>query len=254
MKFPSLVKMSAGIALLLLCYLVPVQAQTKSETLSNKNVVELSKAGLSEDIIITKINASACRFDLSAAALVELKKQGVKDEVVAAMMNKESSASDEPSKPARSGNYSVGTVNSIQAVVHGKPKPLEKQISSIRTKMKAFGYGGASSLLEITGATSPVRLSSGEAGTFLIKTDGSTPDVILYKSKPNGGNRSAETMKATMTGLKPTKSIRSISFNALKNGVYEIKVESSLDKGEYFFTVRQSANPTSPEAYAFGVD
>lgn len=61
------------------------------EVLNNNDVVLLTQAGLSEDLIIRKINESAGDFDTSAQGLIDLKKAGVSDVVIALMMEKKSS-------------------------------------------------------------------------------------------------------------------------------------------------------------------
>jgi hypothetical protein len=63
-------------------------AQAKAEVLTNKMIIEMNKAGLDKEIIITKIAASECKFDLSTNALITLKNQKIPNEVITAMMNK----------------------------------------------------------------------------------------------------------------------------------------------------------------------
>ena len=59
-----------------------------AEVLDNAAVVRLTKAGLSSEIILLKIEQCDARFDLSTDALVELKSAGVADAVIKAMMLK----------------------------------------------------------------------------------------------------------------------------------------------------------------------
>jgi hypothetical protein len=55
--------------------------------MTNARVVELSKTGLDDEIIIAKINNGSCHFQLSDVDLLELKKAGVSSKVVAAMLD-----------------------------------------------------------------------------------------------------------------------------------------------------------------------
>ena len=55
---------------------------------SNTDVLELKKAGFSDDLIITKIQGSTCSFSLETADMIALKKVGLSDKVIAAMMAK----------------------------------------------------------------------------------------------------------------------------------------------------------------------
>ncbi len=55
-------------------------------SMSNKDVLELHKAGFSQDIIIAKIKSSLCNFDTSTQALQVLKAAAVPEAVVLAML------------------------------------------------------------------------------------------------------------------------------------------------------------------------
>ncbi|HEX9931008.1 MAG TPA: hypothetical protein VGB02_20910 [Pyrinomonadaceae bacterium] len=61
-----------------------INAQT--ETLTNAEIVRMSQAGLSKQIIIQKISVSTAKFELTTDELVNLKKAGVDDDVIAAML------------------------------------------------------------------------------------------------------------------------------------------------------------------------
>ncbi len=91
MKFTS--------ALLVICLyavsVLQIPAQTTQETLTNESVVQLTKAGLSNDAIIEKIKSSDVNFDLSTKALSDLKADGVADAVIVQMLKGKTSEADE---------------------------------------------------------------------------------------------------------------------------------------------------------------
>lgn len=60
----------------------------QTNTLTNKDVVQLTQMKLPNSIIIQKIKSSKCNFDTSADALVSLTTSGVNEEVVMIMMGK----------------------------------------------------------------------------------------------------------------------------------------------------------------------
>ncbi|HLY41970.1 MAG TPA: hypothetical protein VKR52_12205 [Terracidiphilus sp.] len=60
------------------------------QTLNNDAVIKLAKAGLSDDLILTTINASPGSYDTSANGLIALKTAGVSDKVIAALVVKAS--------------------------------------------------------------------------------------------------------------------------------------------------------------------
>lgn len=61
-------------------------AQAQAEILTNAQIISLTEAQLSEEIICAKINSSAGKYDVSTDALIELKKAGVADQIVAKML------------------------------------------------------------------------------------------------------------------------------------------------------------------------
>lgn len=65
---------------------VPGQATADHLALSNADIVEMVKAGLSEEVILAKIRVCGCQFDTSTAALSRLKASGVPDSIVVAMI------------------------------------------------------------------------------------------------------------------------------------------------------------------------
>lgn len=59
------------------------------EKLNNQSVLQMISLGLSEEIIIEKINSEFVQFDTSTQALVSLKEQGVSEQIILAMMQRQ---------------------------------------------------------------------------------------------------------------------------------------------------------------------
>jgi hypothetical protein len=55
-------------------------------TLTNQDILDMNKMGLSADILVAKIKSSPCDFDTSPAQLQQLKSSGLADEVILAMV------------------------------------------------------------------------------------------------------------------------------------------------------------------------
>ena len=64
----------------------PAAAQTKPAGLTNKEVVDMVKAGLTSEIIVAKIKSTPAKFDTSPEALSQLRISGVPDPVILAMV------------------------------------------------------------------------------------------------------------------------------------------------------------------------
>jgi hypothetical protein len=65
--------------------------QSVSTALTNKDILDMVKAGLTADVIVAKIKSSATSFETSPTVLTELKTAGVPDAVILAMVDRPSS-------------------------------------------------------------------------------------------------------------------------------------------------------------------
>ena len=83
-------------SLLLLALLSSGSAQSPREVLTNAKIVDLVRLGLSDALIVAKINRSECQCDTSTAAISKLKAARVSDGVIMAMMG--SAGDAEPKK------------------------------------------------------------------------------------------------------------------------------------------------------------
>ena len=73
---------------------VTTQTAADRTPLTNNDIVEMVKAGLSEDVVLAKIRACRCQLGTSTAALAQLKASGVPDTVVVAMIEVSSVAAE----------------------------------------------------------------------------------------------------------------------------------------------------------------
>jgi len=80
------------VVLLAICPLAFAQ-----QALNNDAIIKLVKAGMSDDLIITTINAQPGNFDVSTDGLIALKTGGASDKVVSAIVLKASAAPPPPS-------------------------------------------------------------------------------------------------------------------------------------------------------------
>nr|WP_260393641.1 hypothetical protein [Ornithobacterium rhinotracheale] len=65
-------------------------AYAQQTIFNNNSVVEMKQAGLSDDLIKTKIATENSQFDTSTNAILALKKQGISDELISLMIQKNS--------------------------------------------------------------------------------------------------------------------------------------------------------------------
>ncbi len=248
------------------------------ETVTNKSVIDLTKAGFDSSLIASKIETSDCKFDLSTTGLITLKKANVSPYVITVMMNKSMGSKTTPSSPLKA--VSEGSVipakNSESKIENGsvpepdiinlvhyynKSKnqitPLERASANMRSRAKMLGYGGVNMTYEVHGEKSPVRIPKNDALSFVVNAGGGTGDgFILYKVEVKGSTRRAVAMAvSSIAGMKGSKGVIAINTKMLKQSIYELIPTSALEPGEYFFAKSANTATTSnADVYAFGVD
>lgn len=106
-------------------------AFAQNETIGNTTIIEMSKSGLSTEIILKKIASSRTTFDVSAASLIELKKASVDDGVITAMMERNEAPLAVETEKARSAAAAFSE--------SGPPPALTRQDAMAAAKTIAFG-------------------------------------------------------------------------------------------------------------------
>jgi hypothetical protein len=93
----------------------PAKPQAAASALTNKDVLEMLKAGLTAEVVAAKIKSSATSFDTSPTDLTDLKTAGVPDAVILAMVDRPSSSGTLAEVPADGiANVPDGTEIEIQ--------------------------------------------------------------------------------------------------------------------------------------------
>lgn len=255
--------------MLLSASIAAVYGQTTTEKLTNAKIISMVKGGLPKTVIIKSIENKSGNFDTSTEALLTLKKQGVPDDVITAIVSK--GATTEPVKVQQTIQGTSSTTPSLdnlnQIYQYNKASntvtALERVQADQKTKMKAFGYGGATVAYEVQGEKSPIRFPANDNISFIVNSGGNAPDFILYKLESKKKTRSAATMKtkgafngAFGSGGVMQGGNNSLAFNItqLKAGVYQITPSTKLESGEYFFANKSTAGTLTIEVYAFGID
>jgi hypothetical protein len=280
MSKPFMYVLFAGVLLVNLA-----QAQGNKETIDNQSVIDMYKAGLSKDLILSKIANSECHFNTSTQGMIELKKQHVPESIISAMMKQGDKsggakpastpapatpaqpAGDQKNTPAKGSAAAATTAPDLEILnlIHAWNKKnnqtmaLEKTTAQMKSKTKALGYGGVNIVFEVPGEKSTVRLAEHEQPVFLVNTGGALPDgFVLYKLAVKKKYREAVTTNVNGVGqMKGSEGVISVNIKSMKNGLYELIPATALEKGEYFFAQRTGGNAlttTNADVYAFGVD
>ena len=68
------------------------------QTLTNDSIIKMAKAGLSDDLIVSTINTSSGKFDVTTDGLIALKSGGVSDKVVSTILLKRNGSAPLPAQ------------------------------------------------------------------------------------------------------------------------------------------------------------
>lgn len=257
----------------------------QSKTLTVDDVIKLSKAGLSDDVIIAQINKRPQPFDLNADQLLQLKAANVSDRVIAAMVGSKSSS--EPSStsppPAATATANPGTAN---PVINQQHSPIPADIQSLpdgfyyRTEQgwqplqvismaggglkhvgKMFVPGLTPQMVwTFRGNQAPVQIE-GKRPTFCIKesaylanVQGRTErDLLIVRFDKKSDHRELQTTNGGnvftfKSGLSKDR-MPEINTRSLAEGIFLVAPSEDLKTGEYLLTF--SALGTS--GYDFGI-
>jgi len=100
------------------------------QTLNNESVVKLAKAGLSDELIVSTINASPGNYDTSAEGLIALKQAGVSDKVVTAIVQKASATIPAQSHDSPATTPPPAATNDKEAPVPAPASPSPEEPAS----------------------------------------------------------------------------------------------------------------------------
>ena len=255
------------------------------QTMTNDSIAKLCKAGLSDDLIVSTINASPAAYNTSAEGLIALKTAGASDKVVSAVVSKSSGATtpaptasatptstnpDDPTAPHEAGIY----VYSQSAPAGSKMLMLEPSVYTqgktggmfasamtygiAKIKMKAVIRGGHSNAR--VGDPQPVFYFYFEeqgAGLSHASTPfggTSTPnEYTLLKFDVKGDTRETVVGKLNAFGASggtDDKAVTGFTYTKLRPGVYKVTLNGPLQPGEYGFISAAGQAIVSPYAGA----
>jgi hypothetical protein len=168
-----------------------VPASQGAEVLRNSDIMSLTKASVSGEVIVLKIKASTSQFDTSADAILVLKAGGVADAVIGAMIEASARDSNTPRPafvPTGSHTNQTKSVITVQAFTAGRDmawpydmKQLQIQtVAELKAKDAIRGRFDISADMPVDGTTANYTLDgevlswkSGNRATRLLVGMGS---------------------------------------------------------------------------------
>ncbi len=235
---------------------------------SNQDVIEMAKAGLSDDVIITKIRQAydagpdAVSFDTSVDGLKALKGANVPDSVIKVMINP-----TPPPTTVVAGTSPISVDPSLPPPEVGVYWRDERKFILIQgqavTNTKTGGKAGSFFTdglrnqhwdATIEGNTSKNVVRDRQPIFYLYVPDGDdSSDYVLVKLNKKGDHR--EFQIGSFGGIRGGKSgvqkDKEVAFSAEHVGirVYKIKLDEGLKPGEYAFFMGTGQSNTMAGAH-----
>jgi hypothetical protein len=243
-----------------------VASPAVAETLNNATVIQLVQAGIGNEAVIAKINASDGKYDLSTNDLIALKAAGVSGDVIAAMIGASSrivapaalSLTDvNPMTPHPSGVYFIDAAAKqlarIEPTVSNQAKTggiigyaLTGGIASMSVKVAISGQAARVIspnvapefyfFFDASNAATSNLASSWAAGSAQTVT--SPSEFTLIKLMEKKGRREARVGSLNIAGAKSgvmDKDRIPFNYAMVRPGVYKITAQQPLQPGQYGF-------------------
>lgn len=239
---------------------------------NNDAIVKMVKAGLSDDVIVTTINASPGTYDTSANALMALRQAGASDKVIAAIVLKGASAAPAPATPPASAAPAPVSalppgISSVGAYYQDSTAAWQQ----VSAELVNFESGGVMKHIATAGLVKEDRdgVITGSRAHLLLKTpatfilylpQGRAPeDYVLLRLHINGNTREFQ-LVAGGVAHETTGAIRDdvpFSSNNIAPNAYQIVLSPSIGEGEYGFLEPQDTSqkppPSSGKIYTFSI-
>jgi hypothetical protein len=116
-------------------------AQVAAAAVTNFDLVQMTRAGVSEDLIISTVRSRGGRLDLSPGGLISLKQQGVSDRVVLAAQSMTNGGYAGPAPAVAPSPVVAAPIIARPSVVYVEPAPVYYYRPAPAIHFD-FGYGG----------------------------------------------------------------------------------------------------------------
>lgn len=233
-----------------------------AEKITNKTVIDLTKAKMSEDVIIAAINGGEPSFDTSATGLVALKNAGVSDKVMQAMIGAKAGAA-RPAAAAAAPAAPGVTPETATLIDGGKRTDMRYLTPSIRHI--AAPFAGMRTYAGLNGAKAAQRTSA--SPKFIIFVPNNAQPESYYTlarlAQQKNGNREVLVGGGYMsysTGITKDRVVPCTATKAASQAgapagftAYEVAPSNQLAPGEYALVLYSSV-VRSTGYFATGLD
>jgi hypothetical protein len=233
--------MRKGLILVAIFALCPILL---AQGLDNNAIIKLAKAGMSDDVIVSTVNASQGNFDTSANGLIALKNAGVSDRVISALVLKASGATPAAAQVAATSASAlppgIDDVGVYYMDKSGKWAPLMPEIVNFKTGgvMKSFATGGmvkGDINGHLQGGHAKVVVTFPATIAVYVPEGTAITEYQLLRFRTGGNSREFRSVTGGVMHVSggASRDLVESSPEKIAPRVYQIKLDSSLGKGEY---------------------
>jgi hypothetical protein len=248
-----------------------------AEKMTNQSVIELTKAKMSDDVIVSAIQSGTPAFDTSAKGLVALKNAGVSDTVMKAIISANSntgaSASAAPASSHTSGGAAAGGMTPENATLIDGGKTVQMKYLTPTIRHVAAPFAGLRTYASLSGMKAAQR-TSGKPRFIIAVPNNAQPEsyfTLAHLAQQKNGNREvlvgggyyAYSTGITKDRVVPVTSTKAASQSGAPAGftLYELTPVNELGPGEYALVLYSSVVRSSgwfasglDSYFDFGVD
>ncbi len=232
--------------------------QGAQQGLNNDSIIKMVSAQLSDDVIISTVNASPGAYDTSPDGLIALKQAGVSDKVIAALVAKSAPAAPStpdasaPSAPLPPGVENIGAYYKDSG---GNWQPLPSEVVIFQSGGLVKHVASAGLMKEdlnglVGGMRSRLVVSTPITFILHVPQGRAASDYELVRLHVSGNNRQFQSVAGGLMHESTSGSIRDeIDFSStqIAPGAYQVVLNNGLGDGEFGFLEPQDASaPKNP--------
>ena len=231
-------------ALIVLVFVALFPFLIAQQALNNEAVIKLTRAGLSDDLIVSTINAQAGAYDTSTDGLIALKAAGVSDKAVAAVVAKAIASPPKATQPITQFEGAAYDHKQYHGLMHPGARVVIAPMGGFETYFAAA--------IREKGVPITLTLDRDSAQYFIVSTETEWRGFVagsgaVAEWSPVGGHYAAGSSASSTRGLE--SSIMLIDAGS-KDVVWAYEVHKSSHGSLFFGTLGARGQQSLAEACA----
>ncbi len=226
-----------------ICTLALCSFLAAQQAMNNDAVIKMVKAGLSDDLIVTTINASPGTYDTSADGIIALKQAGAGDKVIAAMVAKAAAPAAPPTAVAPAGTGRPAGIDDVGVYMRdrkGAWNMLEPEIVNFKSGgvLKSIASDGlvkGDTNGHIQGKNAKTVMAFPVILAVYVPEGTEITEYQLLRLRQSGNSREFRSVTGGVFHSSGGATRDNVQFQSVKIAprVYQITLDQALGKGEY---------------------